>query len=422
MNVSVSTPTPSGTGKMNNSPGSTHKGKAPASNGEESPEPFAGVLSGALESEEGVDSSNLKDNAKNQALNEERKKINNDPETPLNNQGVVTAEGGAPSLQRDVLGKNSLDEGDSSKIKTNPSGGASTNILELPALAENLTASTVTQTGGEGRGALGNGVHTGAEKTSSLNDQNGTVYQNSLRTGTESNGAGANFSGSEQGGKGFATTSESIIKGVEKKSTSVAGKSFPHIVNFGTQGAANQSMPLMLESMGLEVGARSLTINSMNVSNLFSADSSLLSEAEQIQLTDNRQFAEAVRTHLPGVRSLNPRRLEILLQTPRGAKIALHLTNTDSGIRVQASTNNQSAHLWLTQELRTLEGLDFGARMIWAPAQLMAAKPVRDTRSRTGMNEEPETPLYSEEGEATDKDARSHLTSEGSDTFREKVT
>lgn len=65
-----------------------------------------------------------------------------------------------------------------------------------------------------------------------------------------------------------------------------------------------------------------------------------------------------------------PKRIEIPLQTPRGAAVTLYLQEVQGQVRAQFSTNDRSTMDWLNQQIPSLKETQFETSVKWSPPQM----------------------------------------------------
>jgi hypothetical protein len=90
---------------------------------------------------------------------------------------------------------------------------------------------------------------------------------------------------------------------------------------------------------------------------------------ERISL-GNESFASIIEKTINTSTAVNPRRVEIELQTPPGSTVTLSLTRANGELRAQFTASNAESLRWLNSEIPTLQNTSFGLTVQWSPPQL----------------------------------------------------
>jgi|GEM_PF-5516501 len=85
-----------------------------------------------------------------------------------------------------------------------------------------------------------------------------------------------------------------------------------------------------------------------------------------------------------------PKRIEIPLQTPRGANVTLYLQDVQGQVRAQFSTNDHSALQWIDQQIPTLKQQQFATNVRWLPPQMDGQNPFQQQNQNSGRDSQRE--------------------------------
>ncbi len=91
---------------------------------------------------------------------------------------------------------------------------------------------------------------------------------------------------------------------------------------------------------------------------------------ESLQLSSTHRLQDVVDSVFEERPLPTPRRIEIELKTPEGAKISLYIARVQGELRAQFSANSAQSLAWLQQEIHQLRGTDMGQAVRWLPPQV----------------------------------------------------
>ncbi len=87
------------------------------------------------------------------------------------------------------------------------------------------------------------------------------------------------------------------------------------------------------------------------------------------------QLPETIRSFLQTAIPSLPRRVEIHLATPEGARVTLFIARSNGELRAQLSTSDPTVLQWLQQQVQSLRQTQWGSMVNWLPPQREEEKP-----------------------------------------------